>query len=86
MPETRPPTRITENPETPHVEDARRAMRRGRRGTKGGAGRVRDARAHDVGLDSTGTEELSRGVGFAEEIRAPDTEHKTGRDDDGNAT
>lgn len=86
MPETHPPSRTTENPETPHVDDARQAMGRGRKRKKDRTERVRDARAHDVGLDSTGTEELSRGVGFAEEIRAPDTEHKTGRDDDGNAT
>lgn len=86
MPETHPPTRITENPDTPHVDDARKAMRRTRGKKPDGAGRVRDARAHDVGLHSTRTEELSPGVGFAEEIRARDTEHKTGRSDEGSAT
>ena len=86
MPETHPPTRITENPDTPHVDDAREAMRRTRAKRAAGAGRVRDARAHDVGLHSTRTEALSPGVGFAEEIRAPDTEHKSGRSDEGSAT
>ncbi|HEX7120262.1 MAG TPA: hypothetical protein VF212_15815 [Longimicrobiales bacterium] len=86
MPETHPPTRTTENPDTPHVEDASEAMRRHERTGRRGAGRFRDPRAHDVGLDSPATEDRSRGVGFAEEIRAPDTEHKTGRDDEGNAT
>lgn len=86
MPETHPPTHTPEDPETPEVEDARDAARRRDRAKSAGAGRVRDPRAHDVGRDSTGTEELSRGVGFAEDIRAPDTEHKTGRDDEGSAT
>lgn len=87
MPETHPPTRTTENEDTPHLEDAREADRRGRRG--GGrrpAKRLRDPRAHDVGLSSRATEERGRGVGYAEERRSRDTEHKTGRTDDGSAT
>ncbi len=84
MPETRPPTRTTRNEDTPHVENAdeaerhERPKRRARRS-------ARDPRAADVGLDSRETEVRGRGVGFAEELRAPDTEHKTGRLDDGSA-
>ncbi len=87
MPETHPPTRTTKNEDTPHVEDAGQATRRRRPAREPRAGRrERDPRAHDVGLGSRATEERGRGVGFAEERRSPDTEHKTGRTDDGSAT
>lgn len=86
MPETHPPTRATENPDTPHFKDAGEAMRRHGPRKRRGDGRVRDPRAHDVGRDSPETLARGRGVGFADKIGARDTEHKTGRDDGGSAT
>lgn len=48
-------------------------------------GRVRDARAADVGLDNLEAEERGEGVGFAEDRPSPATEHDPGRTDDGSA-
>lgn len=68
MPESQPPTRITERSKRPR------------------RGRVRDARAADVGLNELETEQRGEGVGYAEERITPATEHKPGRRDEGPAT
>jgi hypothetical protein len=68
MPETQPPTRITEKSKRPR------------------RGRVRDARAADVGLNELETESRGEGVGYAEDRRSPATEHKDSRTDEGAAT
>jgi hypothetical protein len=84
MPETHPPTRPTSNKDTPHFKDADEAERRGEQKRRAKR-RTRDPRAADVGLDSVETETRSQGVGFAQERRPADIEHKTGRLDDGSA-
>jgi hypothetical protein len=68
MPETQPPTRITERSKRPR------------------RGRVRDARAADVGLNELETEQRGEGAGYADERISPATEHKPGRTDEGPAT
>jgi len=65
------------------MPESRPATRFTRKSEKAGRRRVRDARAADVGLDATETEEQSRGAGFADEARDADTEHKSGRTEEG---
>lgn len=65
------------------MPESRPSIRFTRKTEKPERGRARDARAADVGLDSAATEEQGRGVGFADEAREADTEHKSGRTDEG---
>jgi hypothetical protein len=48
-------------------------------------GPPRDPRAADVGLDTREAVERGEGAGFAEEVDSPDTEHKSGRENEGTA-
>src|SRR5690606_30275364 len=76
-------------PDIPGADGGVDGLRPARRSPRSGSARgrrVRDPRAHHAGWGSREAEAPSECVGFAEEVRSPATEHKTGRTDEGGAT